>query len=75
MDYNLKFSNINMNPFITLNSFDSNNSNQALYNMTQPNDRIGFIRLNITHIPSITTRICKIISTLHRVNGDSPPLR
>jgi len=74
MDYNRKFSNINMNLFFTLTSFDLNNSNHALYNMTQPNDRIGFIWLNITHIPSVTTRICKIIFTLHRVNEDSPPL-
>ena len=36
--------------------------------------RIGLIRINITHAPNLITIIFRIILTLHRVNGDSPPL-
>ena len=35
--------------------------------------RIGLIRINITHAPNLITIIYRIISTHHRVNGDSPP--
>jgi len=38
---------------------------------TWPNqiDLIGFIRLNITHVPNITTRLATSSQTLHRVRG------
>jgi len=36
--------------------------------------RIGIIQLNMTHNPNLMIIIFKIISTLHRVNGDLPPL-
>jgi len=35
--------------------------------------QIGLIRINITPAPNLMIIISKIISTLHRVNGDSPP--
>ena len=35
--------------------------------------RIGLIRINITHTPNLITIISIMISTLHRVSGDSPP--
>ena len=35
--------------------------------------QIGIIRFNMTHIPKPMTIIFKIIFTLHRVHGDSPP--
>jgi len=74
MDFsNNNFFNHNMNPYFTPTSFDSDNSDPAMYNMNQPYCRVGIIRLNMTHIPNLMTIIFKIISALHRVNGDSPP--
>ena len=39
-----------MNSYFTLTSFDTDNSNPAMYNMNQPICRVGIIRLNKTHI-------------------------
>ena len=64
--------NHNMNPYFTLTSFDSDNSNPAMYNMNQLYMPSWDIRLNMTHIPNLMTIIFKIIST-HRFNGDSTP--
>ena len=37
MDFdNNNFFNLNMNPYFILTSFDSDNSNPAIYNMNQP---------------------------------------
>ena len=74
MDFNNNNSfNHNMNLYFTPTSFDSDNSDPAMYNMNQQFMPSWVIRINMTHIPNHMIINFKIISTLHRVNGDSPP--
>ena len=73
MDFNNNNSfNPNMNPNFTPTSFDSDNSDPAMCNMTNIIYQIGIIRLNMTHIPNPMIIIFKITSVLHKVHGDSP---
>jgi len=63
--------NPNMNPYFTPTPFDSDNFNLTFYNMNQPNTP-GWTYLNqYNPCPKLMTIIFEIISTLHRVNGDS----
>ena len=74
MDFNNNnLFNHNMNSYFTPISFDSDNSDPAMYNINNHIGRIGIIRLNTTHTTNLMAITFKIISTLHRVNGDSPP--
>ena len=61
-----------MNSFFTPISFDSDNSNPVMYNMNQPYMPGWDFPTQYDPIPNLMTIIFKIISTLHRVNGDSP---
>ena len=66
--------NPNMNPYFTLTSFDSDNSNSAMYNMNQQYMPSWDYPTQYDPFPQPYDHNFKIISTLHRVNGDSPPL-
>ena len=62
MDFNNNnFFNPNMKPYFTPTSFDSDNFKSAMYNMNHHIERIGIIRLNMTHTPNLMTMILKII--------------
>ena len=71
MAYNNNFSNFNGNSYYTPISF-SDITNPAYHNFNQPSVSDWSYRINITHTPNLMTIISRIISTLHRVNGDSP---
>ena len=73
MAYNNNFFNFNGNAYYTPTSF-LDITNPDIITLTNLVCRIGLIRINITHAPNLMTIIFKIILTLHRVNGDSPPL-
>ena len=72
MTYNNNFSNFNGNPYYTPTSFQILPIRHII-TLTNLVCQIGLIRINITHAPNLITIVSKIISTLHRVNGDSPP--
>ena len=74
MDFNNNSFNPNMNQYFIPTSFDSDNSNPAVYNMNQLYRPDWDYPTQYDHTPNPITKIFKIISTLHRVYGDSPPL-
>jgi len=62
-----------MNPYFTLTLFDLDNSNPAMYNMNQPHMLSWDYPTQYDPYPNLMTIIFKIISTLHRINENSPP--
>ena len=71
MDFNNN--NFFMNPYFTPTSFDSDNSNPAMYSMNEPYKPDWVYPTQYDPYPNSMTIIFKIIFTLHRVNGDLPP--
>ena len=72
MEYNQKFSN-QMSPFFTWLYLTWITPARLCTTWTNHIGRIEFVWLNMTHISNSMIQIFKIIFTLHRVSGDSPP--
>jgi len=74
MDFNNNnFFNLNMKPYFTLTSFDSDNSDPTMYDMNQPYMSGWNYPTQYDSYPQSYDYNFKIISTLHRVHGDSTP--
>ena len=71
MAYN-NFFNFNNNPYYTPTSF-SDITNPAYHNFNQPSVPDWSYPNQYNPYPHLITIISRIISTLHRVSGDSPP--
>ena len=72
MTYKNNFSNFNDNSCYTPTSF-SDITNPAYHNFNQSSVLDWSYPNQYNPYPNLMTIIFKIISTLHRVNGDSPP--
>ena len=76
MDYNHKFSNFNNNSYFTQTSFNPDYTKLACTNFHQQKFNqvfwVGLILINTCPNPIIMIKI--IISTLHRIDGDTMPL-
>jgi len=73
MNYNYNYSNAYSDPYFKLTSFDSDITNPAYYNINQLSMSDWFY--SNQYIPSlnIMNKTGTIITTLHRVNGDTTP--
>ena len=70
---NNNFFNPNMNPYFTPTLFDSDNSDPAMYNMNQP--YMPNWNYSTQYVPQSQyyEQDWIIITTLHRVSGDTTP--